>query len=115
MPEDAASSHAPGVERRVHEHPILGPPERGRPVRIWLDDQPVAAREGDTIAAALMANGQMTLRRTVKRGEARGVFCAVGRCTDCAMTVDGQPNVRTCVTLVREGMRVETQKGHGRW
>ncbi|MEA4893161.1 MAG: 2Fe-2S iron-sulfur cluster-binding protein, partial [Peptococcaceae bacterium] len=28
---------------------------------------------------------------------------------------DGQPNVRTCVTPVRAGMKVETQIGLGRW
>ena len=33
-----------------------------------------------------------------------GVFCGIGRCTDCAMTVDGIPNVRTCVTPVKAGM-----------
>lgn len=115
MSDEDTGLDAGGTWQRVDEHPVLGPLEPGRPVQIWVDDQPVTAREGDTIAAALMANGRLTLRRTVKRGEARGVFCAVGRCTDCAMTVDGQPNVRTCVTPVREGMCVETQKGHGRW
>lgn len=27
------------------------------------------------------------------------------------MIVDGVPNTRTCVTLVRDGMQVETQHG----
>ena len=31
------------------------------------------------------------------------------------MIVDGQPNVRTCVTPVRDGMRVEFQDGRGAW
>jgi hypothetical protein len=30
------------------------------------------------------------------------------------MTVDGEPNVRTCITLLKEGMKVETQEGKGR-
>jgi hypothetical protein len=29
------------------------------------------------------------------------------------MTVDGVPNVRVCTEPLREGMVVETQKGHG--
>ena len=49
------------------------------------------------------------------RGYPRGIFCGIGRCTDCVMTVDGQPNVRTCVTPVRAGMKVETQQGLGKW
>ncbi len=31
------------------------------------------------------------------------------------MVVDGQPNVRTCVTPVREGLKVEVQDGRGVW
>ena len=64
---------------------------------------------------ALMAAGKMVLRYTVKYHEPRGVFCAIGQCTDCMMMVDGVPNVRTCVTPVRAGMRIETQHGLGRW
>jgi hypothetical protein len=30
------------------------------------------------------------------------------------MVVDGEPNVRTCITLLKEGMQVETQEGKGR-
>jgi hypothetical protein len=29
------------------------------------------------------------------------------------MVVDGVPNVRVCVTPLREGMQIETQKGKG--
>ena len=39
----------------------------------------------------------------------RGVFCGIGQCTDCVMVVNGQPNTRTCVTKVEEGMVIETQ------
>jgi aerobic-type carbon monoxide dehydrogenase small subunit (CoxS/CutS family) len=67
--------------------------------------------EGESIAAALKAAGVTTHRYTSKRHEPRGIFCAIGRCTDCVMVVDGKPNVRTCMTLLREGMSVRTQHG----
>ena len=67
------------------------------------------------IAAALLASGVRVFRKTAKKGYPRGVFCGIGRCTDCVMTVDGKPNVRTCVTPVRAGMKVETHNGLGRW
>jgi len=35
----------------------------------------------------------------------------LGRCTDCMMIVNGQPNVRTCVTPARDGMVIQTQVG----
>ena len=61
--------------------------------------------------AALKAAGVMVHRHTLKNDAPRGIFCAIGRCTDCVMIVDGQPNVRTCVTPLRAGMRVQTQYG----
>jgi aerobic-type carbon monoxide dehydrogenase small subunit (CoxS/CutS family) len=62
---------------------------------------------------ALKVNGIMIHRYTAKRHEPRGIFCDIGRCTDCVMVVDGQPNVRTCITPLRAGMKVETQYGAG--
>lgn len=100
---------------RIIDHPILGPAPERRQVTIFHDGRPVPAYEGEPVAAALEALGILTLRTTAKRGEPRGLFCAIGRCTDCVMTVDGVPNVRTCVTPVRAGMRVETQRGLGEW
>ncbi len=100
---------------RIVDHPILGPAPERRLVTIYHDGRPVRAYEGEPVAAALEAMGIHTLRTTARRGEPRGLFCAIGRCTDCVMTVDGVPNVRTCVTPAREGMRVETQRGLGEW
>ena len=73
----------------------------------------MTARQGDTIASALMDNGIRVFRHTAKRHEPRGLFCAIGQCTDCVMIVDGTPNVRTCITQVRSGMKVQTQDGVG--
>jgi predicted molibdopterin-dependent oxidoreductase YjgC len=102
-------------ERRILEHPVLGPlPARGT-VTLVVDGRPLTAREGETVSAALVAAGWVKFRETEKHGASRGIFCAIGRCTDCVMTVDAVPNVRTCITTVREGMRVESQKGLGEW
>lgn len=102
-------------ELRVNEHPILGSAEEKPRVKIKVDDQWMEAIEGEPVAAALMASGKMVFRYTTRLNEPRGVFCAIGRCTDCMMTVDGIPNVRTCITPVREGMVILTQRGEGRW
>jgi len=98
---------------RVKEHPILGRAEEQALVEIEVDGKTVHARTGEPIATALLAAGISTFRYTRKRHEPRGVFCAIGRCTDCMMIVDGVPNVRTCVTPVVAGMKIQTQDGLG--
>lgn len=98
---------------RIAEHPILGPFEKGAKVQFTFDDETVEGCEGEPIAMALRAQGVLIHRFTSKREEPRGLFCAIGRCTDCVMIVDGVPNVRTCVTPLRQGMDVRTQKGKG--
>ncbi|MDR1821529.1 MAG: (2Fe-2S)-binding protein [Oscillospiraceae bacterium] len=96
---------------RIENHPILGEPEDAREVFFTFDGKQIKGREGEPIAAALRANGVLTHRYTKKLGLPRGVFCAIGRCTDCVMVVNGRPNVRTCVTPLAEGTAVETQYG----
>jgi len=98
---------------RVIHHPIL--PDIEEPdITIFVDGKEIPARTGEPIAAALLASGIKVFRKTAKNGNPRGVFCGIGRCTDCVMTVDGKANVRTCITPVRAGMKVETQDGLGK-
>ena len=89
--------------------------EPGRPVRLVVDGHDLIAEEGDTVAAALLAAGRRLARFTARTGDPRGYFCGIALCSDCLMTVDGRPNVRACVTAVRDGLRVETQRGLGPW
>ena len=100
---------------RITDHPILGELPQADTVTIYFENRPIAAREGEMIAAALTNAGIRAFRRTHKEHQPRGMFCGIGRCTDCVMIVDGQPNVRTCVTPVRDGMRIQRQVGLGRW
>lgn len=101
--------------RRIVDHPILGRLPDTREITFYVDGAAISAREGETIAAALVAAGWTQFRRTEKNHAPRGVFCAIGRCTDCVMTVDGTPNVRTCITTARQDMRVQSQRGLGEW
>jgi predicted molibdopterin-dependent oxidoreductase YjgC len=84
-------------------------------IRLTYDGEPLCALEGQTIAAALLAAGHRAWRITSQRGEPRGLFCGMGVCFDCLVSVDGRPNVRACQTTVAEGMCVQTQRGPGLW
>jgi predicted molibdopterin-dependent oxidoreductase YjgC len=100
---------------RIINHPILGQLKECNKITIYVDGKAVEALEGDTVASALLANGIKKCRYTRKLREPRGIFCAIGRCNDCIMIIDGIPNTRACVTPVKEGMIVETQEGNGTW
>ena len=82
-------------------------------MQFTFDGKTMEGSEGEPIAMALRAEGVIVHRYTTRKNEPRGVFCAIGRCTDCIMVVDGLPNVRTCVTPLREGADVRTQVGKG--
>ncbi len=99
--------------KRIINHPILGKITKEDTVNIIVDGQEIEAKKGEMIIAALFSSGKRINRYTVKRKEPRGMFCGIGQCTDCAMIVNGKPNVRTCVTPVEEGMVVKTQHGAG--
>jgi len=99
---------------RIIHHQILGNLPKCKWMKITVDGKKIKAREGETIAAALIAAGIKVFRYSVKKDEPRSLFCAIGRCTDCVMTVNNKPNVRICMTLVKNGMKIETQKGLGK-
>jgi predicted molibdopterin-dependent oxidoreductase YjgC len=82
---------------------------------VTVDGQPLCGVAGEPLAALLLAHGIGVMRQMPASGAPRGLFCGVGRCADCLMTVDGELNVRVCVTAARDGMQVHTQHGLGAW
>jgi hypothetical protein len=59
----------------------------------------------------LLAAGILTTRTTAVSGAPRGPYCMMGACFDCLAVVDGVAGVQTCLTPVRDGMRIERQDG----
>ncbi|HJL56008.1 MAG: (2Fe-2S)-binding protein [Arenicellales bacterium] len=82
--------------------------ERATPVTIIVNGQEIQAHAGESIAAALLAAGQRQISQNNKSSAARGYFCGMGMCFECVATVDGIPNVRTCITEVAPGCIVDT-------
>jgi hypothetical protein len=93
---------------------VTMPPETLR----WTDaagPRDIPVRPGQTVAAALAAAGVRELRQTRRGldGEGRGIFCGMGVCQDCLVTVDGAPNSRACMTKAAPGMVVAWQEFPG--
>ena len=97
---------------RIENHPILAFADAAT-VEFTFNGQALSGREGEPIAAALHDAGVRVLRHSPRYHRPRGLFCAIGNCSSCLMTVNGIPNVRVCVEPLRAGMTVETQDGKG--
>ncbi len=96
---------------RIKSHPVLGPLASSPSFEIFVDNQPVEAYEGDSVAAALLGAGQTVLRYTSSGKSPRGLFCGVGRCGDCLMQIDGLPARLACTTTVRAGQSIVVSAG----
>lgn len=97
------------MNMRITKHPILDYEDKQKKGKIIVNGKEIEAFEGEPIAAALVASGIMVFRKTVKLKKPRGLYCAIGRCTDCIMKVNGVPSIRTCITPVKDGMIIESQ------
>ena len=80
-------------------------------VTIHIDGQPVSAEAGESIAAVLLRQPSIWSRTTPVTQSKRAPYCLMGVCFDCLAEVDGIASVQTCLTPVRDGMRVERQEG----
>ncbi len=78
---------------------------RGPAIRFTFDGVELPGHAGESLAAALMAQGMRTLRECVD-GSPRGAFCLMGLCQDCLVRVNGVP-VEACRTTLRAGLVAE--------
>ncbi|MEU1629411.1 (2Fe-2S)-binding protein [Streptomyces sp. NPDC020096] len=84
-----------------------------RPLRITVDGEPVDGVAGQSLAGVLLAAGRLAWRRGPS-GAPRGVFCGIGACFDCLLTVNGVRDVRACRRRAADGDVVETQNRHAK-
>lgn len=80
-------------------------------VTIWVGGERCPARATDTVAAAMLASGVVQCRTSAVSGAPRAPYCMMGVCFDCLVTIDGIGNRQACLTRVRDGMRIEMQRG----
>ena len=84
----------------------MSPP---RAIEFRFNGHPVAARPGQSVAAALHASGITALTVSSKFHRPRGIFCAAGHCPNCLLNVDGRPNTRSCMVAAERGMDVRSE------
>lgn len=94
------------MTKRIIHHPVLDTVEETDTVYFSYNNKKYEALRNEPIAAALLANGIRTLRHHEESGTPRGIYCNIGHCFECRVTVDGQQGVRACLTSIKEGMTV---------
>jgi predicted molibdopterin-dependent oxidoreductase YjgC len=80
-------------------------------IRFSFDGREIVARPGESVAMALLAAGETTLRETPVSGSPRTPYCMMGVCFDCLVEIDGVGNRQACLTQIVEGMQVRRQRG----
>jgi predicted molibdopterin-dependent oxidoreductase YjgC len=75
---------------------------------IQVDGRTVTAMPGDSVAAALLRAGVTTFSQA-RASRPLSIFCGMGVCFGCLVSIDDLPDQRACVTTARPGMRVQTQ------
>lgn len=99
------------TDLRLNRHPITGEAFETKPKAvIEVDGRPMAATAGESLAGALWANGYFEMRRDDLTGTGRGMYCGIGHCHECRVTVDGFDHIRSCLTPVRDGMKVSLNR-----
>jgi len=78
-------------------------------IQVVVNGRPVAVPPGSVVAAAIALAGITQFRRSVS-GLPRGPFCGMGVCMECCVTIDGQANSRSCLTLCSDRMDIRTDE-----
>lgn len=90
-----------------HNDPIR--PGESASVTISVDGEPATGVNGQTIAGIMLASGRLAWRTTASGRKPRGLFCGIGVCFDCLVTVNGVRDVRACQRTAGDGDVVSTQ------
>jgi sarcosine oxidase subunit alpha len=101
------------MDLRITDHPVLGPAPARRRFTIRFGGREIPAVEGDSIASALLAAGIRVIRHSAN-GEPRGLYCGIGQCYECRVTVNGTGGQRACLVPAADGMVIEEEKATGR-
>ncbi len=81
----------------------------GQAIEVDIDGARVSALAGESVAAVLMAEGRRIFTEANAYHLPRTLFCGMGICHQCLVTVDGVRDVRACMTRVQPGMKIMTQ------
>lgn len=72
-----------------------------------FDGSRISASNGESVAAAIIASGQLAVRKSPVSQTARGPFCMMGACYECLVQHNGK-TVQACMLLAAADMQITT-------
>ncbi len=85
--------------------------KRGKPFSITVDGEKVMAYPGETVATAMLTAGKKQFGESCRKCSPRGIYCGIGVCYSCTVTIDNMPSQRACQIPTRDQMVIKTEKG----
>lgn len=89
----------------------IAQPEGLEMVTITFDDKPITVPKGISVAAGLLAGGVHIFRSSAVSDAPRAPYCMMGVCFECLVEIDGVSARQSCLTPVRDGMKIRRQVG----
>lgn len=83
----------------------------GETLTVFIDGKPVSASAHESVAGVILRQDEIWNRRTTISQSPRAAFCMMGICFECLVTIEGRASQQGCLTQVRDGMRIERQRG----
>ena len=93
------------ITRTMPDLPIF---HRGKPIEVTIDGRKVQAYEGELVSTVLLAEGISIFGRKHTTGRPAGIYCGMGVCYECLVTVNGVKNTRACQTYACDRMVIDT-------
>jgi len=81
---------------------------RGKTIEVTIDGRKVQAFEGELVSTVLLAEGISIFGRKHTTGRPSGIYCGMGVCYECLVTINGTTNIRACQTFAVDRMVIET-------
>jgi len=94
---------------RIEHHPVLGKLDLNSMISFTFNGYKYYGKEGEPIAAALLANNIRVLRKHEETGAGRGIYCNIGHCFECRVSVNNQQGVRACLTPLKKDMEINSR------
>jgi sarcosine oxidase subunit alpha len=80
---------------------------RKEKIKLLVNGKEITAYKGETVLAALIAAGYKSLKENPVNQDPRGALCGMGVCFECTVTINGIPNIRSCMTEAQDMMEIE--------